>query len=175
MSNQTLYRFFDDKGRLLYVGITDTWYQRFHEHERKSGWFSKVAYSTFEYYETRQAVQEAELLAIRTENPEFNKLHNPAYETTMDHFAKLKSWTHTDLIPDQLHLELVREMKKHLWQIKAGKQSKWVAMAFIDMFYYLGPKGLINCRNCVALSNSRNVNTWHGDAYMTLEKTYATN
>jgi predicted GIY-YIG superfamily endonuclease len=174
MSTQTLYRFFDADGSLLYVGITDTWYQRFHEHERKSGWFSKVASCTFESHETREKVMAAELIAIRSENPEFNQLHNPAYESRMDHFAKLKSWTFTGLTPDEQHAELVKQMKHRLLHIK-GKQSKWVAMAFLDLFYDLGPEGVFSCRNCVALANASNVNTWHSDAYFSLEKTNATN
>jgi hypothetical protein len=170
MSRQTLYRFFDGSGRLLYVGISDTWYQRFHDHERKSGWFSKVAYSTFEWHTSRESVQAAELMAKRTENPDFNNAHKPADETTMDHFAKLKFWTHTDLTPDDRHLNLISEMREHLLPIKVGKQSKWIAMAFIDIYQYLGPKGLIECRNCDALANNRNVNIWHNDAYKTMEK-----
>jgi hypothetical protein len=170
MSKQTLYRFYDTDGNLLYVGISNTWYQRFHDHERKSGWFSKVAYSTFEWHESRESVSIAELQAIRTENPEFNQAHNPSYETTMDHFAKLKMWTYTDLTPDKTHLELITEMKEHLWRIRKGNQAKWVAMAFIDLYLYLGPRGLIECRNCDALAASRNINNWHGCAYESLEK-----
>jgi predicted GIY-YIG superfamily endonuclease len=170
MSKQTLYRFYDKDGNLLYVGISNAWYQRFHDHERKAGWFSKVAYSTFEWHESRESVQIAELQAIRTENPEFNKANNPSYETTMDHFAKLKTWTYTDLTPDQTHLELIAEMKEHLWRIRKGERSKWIAMAFIDLYSYLGPKGLIQCRNCDAMAANRNINIWHGDAYATLEK-----
>jgi hypothetical protein len=170
VKTQTLYRFFDSEGRLLYVGISNTWYQRFHQHEKTSGWFSRVANATFESYDSRDAVEAAELKAIRTENPEFNKAHNPSYETTVDHFGKIKMWTYSDLNPDEDHIELITEMKQHLWHIKKGKQSKWIAMAFIDLYQYLGPKGLITCRNCHAMANNRNINIWHSDAYASLEK-----
>jgi predicted GIY-YIG superfamily endonuclease len=170
MSEQVLYRFYNHDGKLLYVGITNTWYQRFHDHERKAGWFSKVAYSTFEWHENRKSVEAAELQAIRTENPEFNKANNPAYETVMDHFAKMKAWTFTDTQPDAEHLELINEMKEHLWRIRKKGQSKWIAMAFIDLYYYLAPKGRIHCRNCHAMANNRNINIWHGNAYESLVK-----
>lgn len=175
MSKQVLYRFFDIDNNLLYVGISNTWYQRFHDHEKKAGWFSKVASTTFEWYEDRASVEAAELLAIRTENPEFNKANNPNYETTIDHFAKLKIWTYSDLVPDTAHLELISEMREHLRLISKKKQSKWIAMAFIDIYYYLGPEGAIQCRNCDALANNRNINIWHGDAYESLRKSNATN
>jgi predicted GIY-YIG superfamily endonuclease len=170
MSEQVLYRFYDHDGKLLYVGITNTWYQRFHDHERKAGWFSKVAYSTFEWHENRKSVEAAELQAIRTENPEFNKANNPAYETVMDHFAKMKTWTFTDIEPDADHLELINEMKEHLLLISKKGQSKWIAMAFIDLYYYLGPQGKIHCRNCHAMASNRNINIWHGNAYESLVK-----
>jgi predicted GIY-YIG superfamily endonuclease len=170
MSKQVLYRFYDPDGKLLYVGITNTWYQRFHDHERKAGWFSKVAYSTFEWHEDRKSVEAAELKAIRTENPEFNKLNNPSYETVMDHFAKLKLWTFSDVEADKAHLSLIAEMKDHLELIGKRKQSKWIAMAFIDSYSFFGPRNLLQCRNCEAMFNNRNVNIWHGDAYKSLEK-----
>lgn len=170
MSEQVLYRFYDHDGKLLYVGISNTWYQRFHDHERKAGWFSKVAYTTFEWHENRESVEAAELKAIRTENPEFNKANNPAYETVMDHFAKIKIWTFTDIEPDADHLELINEMKEHLRLISKKGQSKWIAMAFIDLYYHLGPQGKIQCRNCHAMGNNRNINIWHGNAYESLVK-----
>ena len=170
MSGEVLYRFYDIDDNLLYVGITNTWYQRFHDHERKSGWFSKVAYSTFEWHDSRDSVREAELLAITKENPEFNKANNPSYETVMDHFQKLKIWTFSDSVPDQAHLDLVTEMKENLRLIGKTKQSKWIAMAFIDCYAYFGPKWQFDCRNCQAMFINRNVNIWHGDAYASLEK-----
>jgi predicted GIY-YIG superfamily endonuclease len=170
MSKQVLYRFFDQDNNLLYVGISNTWYQRFHDHERKAGWFSKVAYSTFEWHENRQSVEAAELLAIHTENPEFNKANNPNYETTVDHFGKIKLWAFMDLEPDDGHKELIHSMKERLSLLKQRKQSKWIALAFIDTYYKIGPKGQIECRNCDAMANNQNINRWHNDAYQSLER-----
>jgi predicted GIY-YIG superfamily endonuclease len=174
---QTLYRFYDSTNSLLYVGISNTWYQRFHQHERSSGWFSRVAHATFESYESREAVEAAELIAIKTENPQFNKASNPAYETPTDHFQKIKLWTQSDMNPDERHATLIGHMKEYLAlrpEIK-GKQSKWVAMAFIDIYYEIGPSGFIDCRNCDAMGNSDNLNRWSDEAYESLRRTHATN
>lgn len=176
MSGEVLYRFFDKDGILLYVGISNTWYQRFHDHERKAGWFSKVASSTFEWHENRESVEAAELLAIKTENPVFNKAHNPSYETTVDHFAKVKMWTYSDMAVDNAHNQLVASMKDHLAnkpQIRR-KQSKWIAMAFLDSYYKIGPLGLIECRNCDAMANNTNIHRWENDAFQSLELANAT-
>jgi hypothetical protein len=175
--SQTLYRFYNADGNLLYVGISNTWYQRFHQHERKSGWFSRVTHATFESYDTREAVEAAELVAIKTENPEFNKASNPAYETPTDHFQKIKLWALSDLEPDERHSALIDHMKEYREarpEIK-GKQSYWIALAFIDMYHEIGPKGFIDCRNCDAMGNSDNINRWHADAWEKLRDTYATN
>ena len=173
---QTLYRFFDKDSNLLYVGITNTWHQRFHQHERTAGWFSRVAHATFEPYESREAVEAAELVAIKTENPQFNKASNPAYETPTDHFQKIKLWAQSNLEPDTLHSSLIEYMKEYRElrpQIK-GKQSKWVAMAFLDTYYEIGPQGLVECRNCDAMANSENINRWSNDAYESLGGVHAT-
>jgi predicted GIY-YIG superfamily endonuclease len=172
MSEQTLYRFYDENDNLLYVGITNTWYQRFHQHERKSGWFSHVTHATFESYESREAVEAAELVAIKTENPQFNKASNPAYEVGVNHFARLKTWTQTNSLPDSIHESLVAQMKsewKELQKPKAKRQSKWVAMVFLNAFYDQTPWELIECRNCTALANSSNVNSWASQAFEELD------
>jgi hypothetical protein len=165
---QTLYRFYDKDDTLLYVGVTNTWYQRFHQHERQAGWFSKVSHATFEPYESREAVEAAELIAIKTENPVFNKASNPAYEVGVNHFARLKTWTQTDSHPDSIHDSLVAQMKaewRELQRPKPKRQSKWVAMVFLNAFYNQTPWEKIECRNCTALANSSNVNSWASQAY----------
>jgi hypothetical protein len=177
MKPQTLYRFFDVAGNLLYVGITNTWYQRFHEHEKKSGWFADVSYVTFEGHETRESVRAAEIQAIKTENPCFNLADNPAYETKMDHFAKLKTWLYKSIPTDELHKELIEAMKKFAATkglYKVSKRSKWVAMAFISAYYDIGPSGKINCRNCDAMANDGNINGWANQAYEDWDGIYAT-
>lgn len=177
MSHQVLYRFYDKDNNLLYVGISNTWYQRFHDHERKAGWFSRVASSTFEWHSSRESVEAAELLAIRTENPEFNKANNPAYETTVDHFAKLKALTYSDLEPDDVHEKLILDMKNRLQSDKniTRKQSKWIAMTFLSSYYELGPAGEIDCRNCDAMADNKNINFWSDTAHYQLSRAYATN
>jgi predicted GIY-YIG superfamily endonuclease len=177
MSHQVLYRFFDNQDNLLYVGISNTWYQRFHDHERKAGWFSKVAYSTFEWHDSRESVEAAELVAIRTENPKFNKANNPSYETTVDHFAKIKLWTYSDVPADKAHEALIRYMKEYI-SVRLTvhrKQSKWIALAFLGTYYDIGPFGHIQCRNCDALANNANIHRWESDAYDSLELTDAAN
>jgi hypothetical protein len=69
----TLYRFFDGAGRLLYVGISGELPKRLTTHNRRQPWWRKVARSTYEHFETREAAREAERKAIRGDHPRFNR------------------------------------------------------------------------------------------------------
>jgi hypothetical protein len=67
-----LYRHFDVTGALLYVGIS------FEPVARKSGhrlaeWFKSIAWTTEQWFDDRKSAMTAELAAIKTEKPLYNK------------------------------------------------------------------------------------------------------
>lgn len=68
----TLYRFYDDIGTLLYVGITDRGPRRWREHMRDKDWWDQVATVRLESFDSRKDAETAELEAIRAEEPLFN-------------------------------------------------------------------------------------------------------
>lgn len=69
---QTLYRYFDASGRLLYVGITQRGHRRSQEHAETASWWPKVASQTLEHFDTHAEVEAAEKKAIHTEKPIYN-------------------------------------------------------------------------------------------------------
>jgi hypothetical protein len=71
-----LYRFFDDAGELLYVGITMNPAARWKQHQGDKHWWTEVANITVEPHANRKMVLEAERLAIITEKPRYNIVHN---------------------------------------------------------------------------------------------------
>lgn len=71
-----LYRHFDKKGLLLYVGISDNPVGRKAQHKTTSPWYRFVDEITVEWFETRDAADKAERAAIRDERPAFNTTHN---------------------------------------------------------------------------------------------------
>lgn len=71
----TVYRYFDRRRRLLYVGITDAPLARIHAHGSRAEWWSLVATATFVHYATRAEAVEAERAAIRDELPIYNRAH----------------------------------------------------------------------------------------------------
>jgi predicted GIY-YIG superfamily endonuclease len=76
----TLYRYFDDTGQLLYVGITGDNTKRQSQHRRNSFWFGEIASASFQHFENREAALDAETLAIQAEKP----LHNIAKTESYD-------------------------------------------------------------------------------------------
>lgn len=69
----SLYRHYDEHGKLLYVGIASNVVNRTCEHEQASPWFDYVAYIKVEHYATRSGALIAESKAIKSENPVYNK------------------------------------------------------------------------------------------------------
>jgi predicted GIY-YIG superfamily endonuclease len=67
-----LYRAFDAKLRLLYVGITLDFGRRMEEHRRRADWFESAAHITLERFESRAELCAAEMRVIATERPKFN-------------------------------------------------------------------------------------------------------
>src|SRR4051812_48825187 len=67
-----LYRHFDKKGQLLYIGISLSTAARLMEHRSGSGWAGKIATITIERFRSRKVALEAERLAIQAEHP----IHN---------------------------------------------------------------------------------------------------
>lgn len=73
-----LYRFYDSADTLLYVGITDSPQNRFRSHRSDKYWFKYVVRSTMEHFSSRSELEAAEIVAIQTEKPKYNKAHTVA-------------------------------------------------------------------------------------------------
>jgi len=77
--NNTLYRFFAQDGRLLYVGQTADPGKRFTRHSVSHAWWRAVNAIVLEHYTTPSLAKQAERLAIENEQPYYN-LHFNAVE-----------------------------------------------------------------------------------------------
>lgn len=74
-----LYRFFDAEDVLLYVGITNHVGRRWDDHIRKRPWWNDIERQTVNWFPSRSAAEEAEKLAIQTEDPLYNVTYSPRY------------------------------------------------------------------------------------------------
>lgn len=73
--DHVLYRFFDARGNLLYIGLTVGAAQRFADHRRHKDWWPLVARIDVEHFPDRPSVVTAERAAIETEWPRYNIVH----------------------------------------------------------------------------------------------------
>ena len=87
---QTLYRFYDAEGALLYVGITKFFEPRLKQHYKNADWFFETASVTLEHYKTRQEVERAETRAIESESPRYNIAKSLDKEVALDALATLR-------------------------------------------------------------------------------------
>ena len=72
-----LYRFFDEGGALLYVGITANLEARWLDHERGKPWWPQVVEKPVEWFDNRPTALTAELKAIKAEHPIHNVTGTP--------------------------------------------------------------------------------------------------
>ena len=77
-----LYRHFNAKKELLYVGMSLSHLSRLREHKRQSRWFNQISIITIEKFRKKRRCAEAEAKAIRTENPRYNKALLPREKQT---------------------------------------------------------------------------------------------
>jgi predicted GIY-YIG superfamily endonuclease len=159
---ETLYRFFDKDGQLLYVGISNSWTQRLKQHYKDSDFFEKATFITLRHYESRHEVEAAEKIAIQTEGAIYNKAFNPNYEDTQTHFQKIKQWVYTRTAPDKQHEGMVRELKDFFetdphWIYKKAAPIAYYLLEFLpdwDEQYEMG------CPYCVNLWHSNQIQIW---------------
>lgn len=78
VTEHVLYRFYDVYERLLYIGITSDPRSRFGQHRASKDWWGDVAVRELTYLPSREALEEAERDAIRTEKPRHNKVRYEA-------------------------------------------------------------------------------------------------
>ena len=158
---ETLYRLFDADDQLLYVGISRNWRERFHAHEKAQPWWNEVTKITLERFDSREAVAEAERVAIKVERPTKNKQHSQTYESPQDHFDKLKFFIHYDVPVDAPHKSLVDEAKKYYampYFQKRGRKS--IDVAGILRSVWSADEADIVCRNCLAVATWGAIDRW---------------
>jgi len=115
-----LYRFYDTKGALLYVGITADLKQRFRGHAAVQPWWHEVAACRVEFLPDREALVVAERDAIYREQPRYNqrgRVWAPLPVAAPDHVAK-GDWSRWE---DEMLLVAVRKGENR----RARREALW--------------------------------------------------
>lgn len=71
-----LYRLFGEGDVLLYIGISNSFGRRWHQHEQAKPWWHKVRRQTIDWCPSREEAEAAEEAAIKAERPRYNVVHN---------------------------------------------------------------------------------------------------
>jgi hypothetical protein len=95
-SHTSLYRVWDSRGRLLYVGITGRGMSRLFEHAAGKTWWVDVSKVTVVHFASRVAAEEAELQAIRIERPRHNR--RDTFHWTWQGLLRMLSWAAPTLV-----------------------------------------------------------------------------
>ncbi|TPW95705.1 GIY-YIG nuclease family protein [Mycolicibacterium fortuitum] len=77
-----LYRIFDSDDSLLYVGATTNPALRFGAHSSVQPWWHTASKITLEHFPGASELAAAEVQAIRTEHPRFNRMHTDTPRAT---------------------------------------------------------------------------------------------
>ena len=91
----TLYRYYDNDGHLLYVGITGDNTKRQSQHRRKSFWFGEIYSASFEHFNNRHEASQAEVAAIQSERPRYNTQH---LNSKQREFSPIDLWAKLHLL-----------------------------------------------------------------------------
>lgn len=87
-----LYRHFDRRSNLLYVGVSLNALKRLMQHREVSGWFGEIHRVEIERFATRQEALSAERNAISGENPRHNiKRPKPKIPTRVEVIVKAEA------------------------------------------------------------------------------------
>lgn len=158
--NECLYRFYDNVGTLLYVGITKDWHARIRSHEKSADFYSAVAKITFERFPDRESLEAAEVLAIEEEDPLYNRADNPNYATWQTHFRQLLDWSKNKPQPDEKHRYVVSELLRGAGEDDDRFTGKWLAKHYPAEWYEANAKGLLDCSLCYELARHATVHSW---------------
>ena len=106
----SIYKYFDEYGVLIYVGITNGGIRRQREHNKDKSWWQYVASQTVEHHESRGVALEREAELICTHQPPFNTQHNPRHKAAQASYQAFRKLPELDKSP----LEIVKDAAKEI-------------------------------------------------------------
>jgi predicted GIY-YIG superfamily endonuclease len=122
-----MYRFFNQKDEIIYVGISKDFTKRLSQHKKTAYWFEEVATIKLFYYDCVEDAIEDEKIVINTEKPIYNSQKKYTWQEkyddrvlremgygrrapeTIDDIATREGW-----IPDQMEPKRSRRNRSNL-------------------------------------------------------------
>lgn len=86
----SVYRYYDVRGYLIYVGITKTGVSRNRQHNSDKVWWQWVDYQRVEHFASRDVAHAREVALIAEFQPPFNVQHNPEHAQLRQLYVALR-------------------------------------------------------------------------------------
>jgi predicted GIY-YIG superfamily endonuclease len=107
-----LYRCYDARQVLLYIGISLRTLRRLSEHRRRAQWWQSTAHVTIENFDTWEQARAAEKTAIMAEHPQHNLADVPLImvddrELTVAHLRRQLSDLETEIAHNRREIEML--------------------------------------------------------------------
>lgn len=154
-----LYRFFNNAGALLYIGISNTVPKRLGQHEGAKTWYHEVVRITVEHHPDRPTALAFEERAIKAERPKYNIQHNrgripdaPAgagrwtfeslrsgYERTIDLYL-LGELDCSAMVDDYYELDGEGQLEQYV-QYLGERYPQWLAADAVPILWTVAGKG----------------------------------
>lgn len=125
MKQHVLYRHYDSKDVLLYVGISNSFFERLCGHRNHSHWFERIAYIKLSHFENQKAVLDAEKRAIKSEKPLFNAQHSEILKIKPNPVYTIKKISEKSGINRRTLYRMIENGKFPIKPIKGTKPRLW--------------------------------------------------
>lgn len=86
---ESVYQYFDARGRLLYVGVTARNVRRAQEHAETKDWWPQATGCTLEHFDTRELALARERELIERHAPPYNTVHNASKAAALQFHAPI--------------------------------------------------------------------------------------
>lgn len=116
-----LYRHYDEKGTLLYVGISLNTIKRLAAHRTASAWFDEISRIEIERFPTRMEAMMAERAAIRNENPVYNIAHRELAENPPNPLMQRVEESEAELYQNVACFQPVYKIDEAISVLKIGR------------------------------------------------------
>ena len=90
IQSNSVYRYFDAHGVMVYVGITHHGLVRNRQHNAEKAWWVFVHRQEVEHYDSREAAHAREIELIQRHRPPFNVMHNHQHTEVREAYIQLQ-------------------------------------------------------------------------------------
>jgi predicted GIY-YIG superfamily endonuclease len=117
-----LYRLYNTDDELLYIGISKSAIHRLHTHLVHQPWGAQIVKQTVERFEKRSDAVEAETLAIKSEQPKHNIIHNQTDSRPETKWLEIHPASDV-VVTSNCHMALRFKQSDPVWRPSQGQRK----------------------------------------------------